>query len=260
MTAAPELPIPKKVQAHDLVAAVKVRHALPEWYVEEEMTLADRRLDLVAFNLWAAREYRVVGFEIKVSRGDWLRELADFQKTAEWTRVVDSFYVVTPPKVIQSSELPKGWGHLELVGGRLMNRAHPAKRTPGVSLPRELIARFLTRNVQKCEADIRTADYRRRMELRAEIETGLKAEHARELERLRKENGELHGQRNDLHRALGLNGNWQAHERALKAAGVFAAFSRDRGEIVAALRRSAVLMKGHEATITEAANKLEVGD
>lgn len=119
---------PEKLTAIDLEHAIAQRYERPEWLLEKEVTLARRRLDLVALNMWGARDYAIVGFELKVSRGDWMRELAAFQKSEEWMAVVDAFYVVTPPKLVKLEELPAGWGLLELCGNRLMTRAHAARR------------------------------------------------------------------------------------------------------------------------------------
>ena len=132
------------VTAADLSVEIRNRYQPPEWHLEAEVTLQGRRLDMVAFNLWGARSYRVVGFEIKVSRGDWLREIADFQKSQEWLNVVDQFFVVAPGGLVRVDELPAGWGLLELRGSRMYVKA-PATARPGTTLPREIAARFFTR-------------------------------------------------------------------------------------------------------------------
>jgi hypothetical protein len=118
--------VEKRITAYQLRVALRDRYEPPEWHVEEEVTLGRRRLDVVALNLWGARRYRIVGFELKVDRGDWLREITDFRKSEEWCAVVDQFYVVTPSKLIRADELPEGWGHLELCGSRMMTRRHAA--------------------------------------------------------------------------------------------------------------------------------------
>src|SRR5690348_16883421 len=79
--------IEKRLTSSDLAKAIRERYEAPEWHIEGEVTLNDRRLDLVALNLWGARDYRIVGFELKVDRGDWVREIADFRKSEEWCAV-----------------------------------------------------------------------------------------------------------------------------------------------------------------------------
>lgn len=52
------------------------------------------------------------GHEIKVSRSDWLRELADPTKADAWKRYCDRWWLVAPPGVGRPEELPDGWGLL----------------------------------------------------------------------------------------------------------------------------------------------------
>lgn len=71
-----------------------------------------RTLDALAFGLWPSRGLHIHGFEIKVSRSDWLRELKAPEKAEEFCGIVDFFWVVTPPDVVQGHELPAKWGHI----------------------------------------------------------------------------------------------------------------------------------------------------
>lgn len=163
------------ITSADLAAELRSRYCRPEWHVEEEVTLAGRRLDVVAFNLWGARSYRTVGFELKVSRGDWMRELANFQKAGEWIAVVDEFFVVAPGGIVRPDELPVGWGLLELRGSRMFTKAHPQVQR-GTTLPREVVARFFTRILgaldaarHESEAKDRAVTWQVRDEIRAEV-------------------------------------------------------------------------------------------
>lgn len=171
------------LSAAQLVGEVRSRYPRPEWHCEAEVTLANRRLDVVAFNLWGARGYRIVGFEIKVSRGDWLRELAAFEKSAEWHAVVDAFYVVTPGGLVKPEELPAGWGLLELRGSRMFTKVQAAARAPRPDLPREISARFLGRVLEQLEQTRREASVGVRREIREELEASIE-------QRLRDEFGE----------------------------------------------------------------------
>jgi hypothetical protein len=227
----------RKLTAHDLVQAVRARYEPPEWHVEGEVTLAGRRLDLVALNLWGARQYRIVGFEVKVSRGDWLRELADYRKSEEWMAVVDTFYVVTAPKVIQSDELPEGWGHLELVGtrggSRMMTRRHATARAPGATLPREVAARFLGRMAETLRQQDRGVESRARMQLWADIERQSKERHEKDRAQDRAEVKRLTEEQDALYAALGIERSaWRKHERALRAAAAFAEANQEQSAIL----------------------------
>lgn len=164
---------PTALTAGALVAEVRARYPRPEWHCEAEVTLDRRRLDVVAFNLWGARGYRIVGFEVKVSRGDWLRELAAFEKSAEWHAVVDAFYVVTPGGLVKPDELPAGWGLLELRGSRMFTKVQAAARAPRPDLPREISARFLGRVLEQLEAERREGNYQARQQIHAELTTSI---------------------------------------------------------------------------------------
>lgn len=81
---------------------------------------ARRTIDAVAVSLWPSRGLVIDGFEVKVSRSDWLRELAKPEKAEDTCKVVDRFWVVAPEGVVHANEdLPPMWGYLVVVGGKL---------------------------------------------------------------------------------------------------------------------------------------------
>lgn len=227
----------KKLTAHDLLLAIKERFPLPEWHCESEVTIERRRLDVVALNMWGARSHRIIGFEIKVNRGDWLRELANFQKSEGWLAVVDTFYVVTPPKLIKVEELPDGWGHLELCGSRMMTRRTASPREPSATLPRELAARFIVRMSQEVEHTKRNVRYQVREEVRREIEADARAKFEERFGAELKTATEDAKQFHRLIEALGLKYEWKAADRAVRLAGLLAKLNADRN-LVGAIERT----------------------
>jgi hypothetical protein len=72
-----------------------------------------RRADLVCVGV-ASRGYRIDVHEVKVTRADWLRELADPAKAEAWWHWCHQLWVVTPPGIVHDGELPPGWGLMEL--------------------------------------------------------------------------------------------------------------------------------------------------
>ena len=243
--------------AHDLKAAIRARYEAPEWHVEDEVTLAGRRLDLVAFNLWGSRNYRVVGFELKVSRGDWLRELDAFQKSEDWCAVVDAFYVVTPPKLVRDDELPAGWGLLELNGSRMMTRRHAAVREGVTTIPREVSARFLSRMAFRAESATNTARYQMREAVRKEERDRAEKELGAELKAAREKAQESARQYSELLAALGLRTNeWRAHEAAIRAAGLFAKDIASPGFMIDNLNKTAAECESRAARMREAVTAL----
>ncbi len=79
-----------------------------------------RSADAIAVGLWPSRGLRMIGFEIKASRGDWLRELKQPEKAERFVRYCHEWYVVAPSDVIKRDELPPGWGLLAHKGEKLV--------------------------------------------------------------------------------------------------------------------------------------------
>lgn len=82
---------------------------------------ATRTFDALAMSLWPSRGLTLHAFEIKVSRGDWLRELKEPAKAEAAAKVCDRFsMVVANESIIAEGELPATWGLLAVRGGRLV--------------------------------------------------------------------------------------------------------------------------------------------
>jgi hypothetical protein len=71
------------------------------------------RADLVRIGLWRSRGLALDVHELKISRSDWLRELADPGKADAWWPYCSRFWIVAPPGIVQSGELPAGWGLMQ---------------------------------------------------------------------------------------------------------------------------------------------------
>jgi hypothetical protein len=97
---------------------LRKRYAPPEWAFMEEVAPATgggtRYADGIAVNLWQSRGHAVHGFEIKVSRSDWLRELKDPAKAEPLYRYCDMWWIVAPRGIVKDGELPPTWGLLEV--------------------------------------------------------------------------------------------------------------------------------------------------
>lgn len=107
----------------------------------------DRSADAIAMSLWPSRGLAITGFEIKASRGDWLREKRKPAKAESIARFCDFWYVVAPEDVVKPDELPEAWGLLELRGSKLVTargnsalegQAEPVTRAFFASLCRSL--------------------------------------------------------------------------------------------------------------------------
>jgi hypothetical protein len=89
-----------------------------------------RTADALAMSLWPSRGLDVYGFEVKVYRADWLRELNNPQKAEEIFSFCDYWYIVTPPGIVVKEELPKTWGLLEIAGTVLRAKVEAPKLSP----------------------------------------------------------------------------------------------------------------------------------
>jgi hypothetical protein len=222
---------PSAITAQDLCEAIRRRYEAPEWHLESEVTIERRRLDVVAFNMWGARQWRIVGFEIKTRRGDWLRETQSFQKSEGWLAVCDAFYVVTTPGLVKTEELPQGWGHLELAGTRLMTRRAASTRDPLKVFPRELAARFIVRMAKEVDVARRNENHKLRVEISQEIEASVRQRYEERHAATSIENERKAGRYDELIKALGLQYDWRPDERALRLVKLLARLRADRSFI-----------------------------
>lgn len=95
-----------------------------------------RTADFLAQDTWEAKGLQLHGHEVKVSRSDWLHELADPSKADAIKRYCDRWWLVVPDKRIVRDDLPDGWGllaigrdgHLQIVkrAPKLNPEAQPA--------------------------------------------------------------------------------------------------------------------------------------
>ena len=92
-----------------------------------------RTVDALAIDLWPSSGYLIHGFEVKVSRGDWLTELRDPSKADAFKRYCHHWWLVVPDKQIAHDGVPDGWGLLATgKNGRLrvVRRAPKLKPEP----------------------------------------------------------------------------------------------------------------------------------
>src|SRR3990167_6404645 len=110
------------------------RAFLPEFRAATGYGNGECRCDALAMDLWQSNKYglELHGFELKVSRADWLRELKQPLKSEEIKRFCDRWYVVAAnSKIVKyADELPKGWGLEFAENGKLVNFIEAEKLTP----------------------------------------------------------------------------------------------------------------------------------
>lgn len=88
----------------------------PAWTVLEELRDSTgwagrgQAADAFAFGTWPSRGFRVIGFEIKSFRGDWLRELKDPEKAEGLAKFADEWWLIANTDCAREEEIPMTWG------------------------------------------------------------------------------------------------------------------------------------------------------
>lgn len=123
----PKLPPPTEAEVLDLLRARHTRngnggsgeYAFLTHVRDGAAFDARRTFDALTVSLWPSRGLTVDIFEVKVSRPDWQRELADPQKAEDACRLADRFWIACPAGTVRDGELPPTWGLIEVIGGKL---------------------------------------------------------------------------------------------------------------------------------------------
>jgi hypothetical protein len=127
---------------------LRKRYPSPEWALMEEVAPATgggtRYADAVAVNLWRSRGHAIHGFEIKVSRSDWLRELKQPEKAEEIYLYCDHWWILAPSGIVKNGELPPNWGLLELRETGIVQSIVAPKLEP-TPISREFFASIMRR-------------------------------------------------------------------------------------------------------------------
>jgi hypothetical protein len=155
------------------------RFTAPEWALLEEVAPATgggtRYADAIAVNLWNSRGHAIHGFEIKVSRSDWLRELKQPEKAEPIYRYCDYWWILAPRGIINPGELPSNWGHYELRDSGIVLGTQGARLNPE-PVTREFFASLIRRGHESIAAAAETMCRLKVMEARAEIDGRVKRE------------------------------------------------------------------------------------
>ena len=109
----------------DICAALRERYKQPEWALFFEVgsgTGANcrRHADALAMNMYPSRGLSIIGFEVKVSRGDLMRELINPDKAEEIAKYCNEWWLAVPKGLIKENDsIPVPWGVIECNSGSL---------------------------------------------------------------------------------------------------------------------------------------------
>lgn len=114
-----------------------------------------RTADALALGLWPSRGIHLHGFEIKVHRSDWIKELRQPEKAEEICQFCDRWWVVVDHEsIVEDGELPATWGLMVADGSSLSVKAE-APLIPAKPLTKDMLAGILRK---ASEAMVTTAD------------------------------------------------------------------------------------------------------
>lgn len=156
----------------DVIKALKARYAPPQWAFIQQVgdstgAYTSRHIDALAMGLWPSRGLELIGLEVKVSRGDWRRELRKPDKAEPVARRCDRFYVVAPKDVVPIAEVPANWGLIEVLpSGKTVQKKEATKLSPE-PLTHGFLAAILRR--VSLEDPAREAEIRMRREIREDM-------------------------------------------------------------------------------------------
>lgn len=104
--------------------------------------------DALAMSLWPSKGLNLYGYEVKVSRSDWQREMQRPEKAETFASRCHYFFVAAPKGVVRLEELPALWGLIEPAGSGMRVRRAPTFRQP-IELDYEFLAAILRYAVQQ---------------------------------------------------------------------------------------------------------------
>ncbi|MGE5510354.1 MAG: hypothetical protein ACM31O_03770 [Bacteroidota bacterium] len=119
----------------EIKALLRRRYTHPAWALCFEVANstggpAQRYADAVAMSLYPSRGLALLGFEIKISRSDFLREIKDPDKSVAVQQYCDQWWLVAHEAVVDETLLPPAWGWLQVHNGTLRVRKKAPQLAP----------------------------------------------------------------------------------------------------------------------------------
>jgi hypothetical protein len=133
-----------------------------------------RTADAMALSLWPSRGHFLYGFELKVSRSDWLHEYKDPSKAEAIAKFCDYFYLVVPgAAIVDLTEVPPLWG-IMIAQGSIVRTIREATKLESVPMTRAFLCGLL-RNVTESIARQYTPTIEVEERIKTQVEARLDA-------------------------------------------------------------------------------------
>lgn len=141
-------------------------------------TKVTRHADAVAIGIWPSTGHQIHGYEIKVSRGDFLNEMKQPEKSWPVMRFCHRWTLLTPPGLVRVDELPPNWG-LQTFDGRVLRTVKQAPLMQPEPLSGGFVAALVRRAGEADEALISAAVNKAILERKLTIEQAVEREKER---------------------------------------------------------------------------------
>lgn len=164
----------------EVKSILRARFCSPEWAIFFEVgdgtgSSQRRWADAVAMNMYPSRGLEIHGFEIKVSRSDWLRELKNPEKSSTVQQYCDRWWIVAPKDIIKPGELPPTWGHYDVTPGGIRQLV-AAPKLDAIPTTRAFMAAMMRRASGVDEEEVKAAVERERQKLDEQYSARLQRE------------------------------------------------------------------------------------
>lgn len=197
---------PVKVNSHQI--KLGIRSSFAQGYQtffevgNDTGTRVSRHADAVAIGIWPSTGHQVHGFEVKVSRTDFLNEMKDPSKSQAIFRFCHRWSLATPPGLVKVDELPPNWGLVTFDGKCLRTVKKAPLLTPEPLSPGFVAA--LVRRAGEIDGDlIAEAQNKTRLEMEATFKQQMEQRVQRHSEDRRGEFEAAIKFRDDMRAALG---------------------------------------------------------
>ena len=139
-----------KINALEVKNLLRKKYSIPEYEIFFEVSSSTgngnntRYADVITFNTFSSRGYKITGFEIKVNRNDLLKELKSPEKAEEIFKYCDEWYLVVANGILkENDEVPDNWGIMEINEKLKIKVLKKSKKNLHVILDRKFVASLL---------------------------------------------------------------------------------------------------------------------
>lgn len=128
----------KYLTSADVINCLKQRFGGTAWAFLEQVAPGTgarnyRWADAIAMSVWPSRGFDIHGIEVKISRYDFLKELAQPQKSEAVQKYCNRWWIATSDdSIVQPGELPPTWGWMVVNGKgmKVLTEAPPLTPQP----------------------------------------------------------------------------------------------------------------------------------